>query len=114
MNTSWDNEKLTIGLEGRIDSGNAADVENEINEVMKDKDPSGLVLDAEGLEYISSAGLRVILRLRKKHPVMDARRSGAELTAAYTVSTRIMSLKYITTPTRLTISSMNAKSPGWH
>ncbi|MBQ6438972.1 MAG: anti-sigma factor antagonist [Mogibacterium sp.] len=68
MNTSWDNEKLTISLEGRIDSGNAAAVENEINDVMKEKNPSALVLDAEGLDYISSAGLRIILRLRKKHP----------------------------------------------
>ena len=40
MKTSWDNEKLTIGLEGRIDSGNAADVESEINDAMKEKDPS--------------------------------------------------------------------------
>ncbi len=68
MITSWDNEKITIGLEGRIDSGNAAAVESEINEAMKDKDPSAVVLDAEGLDYISSAGLRIILRLRKKHP----------------------------------------------
>ena len=68
MKTSWDNEKLTIGLEGRIDSGNAAAVENEISEAIKEKSPSVLVLDAEGLDYISSAGLRIILRLRKKHP----------------------------------------------
>ena len=68
MNTSWDNEKLTIGLEGRIDSGNAAAIESEITDAMKDKNPSAIVLDAEGLDYISSAGLRVILRLRKKHP----------------------------------------------
>ena len=44
MNTFWDNEKLTIELEGRIDSGNASDVESEINEAMKDKDPSAVVL----------------------------------------------------------------------
>ena len=68
MKTSWDNDKLTIELEGRIDSGNAAAVENEINEAMKEKNPYVLVLDAEGLDYISSAGLRIILRLRKKHP----------------------------------------------
>ena len=68
MNTSWDNEKLTIELEGRIDSGNAAAVENEISEVLKGKEPSELILDAEKLDYISSAGLRIILRLRKKHP----------------------------------------------
>ena len=68
MKTFWDNEKLMISLEGRIDSGNAAAVENEINDAMKEKEPSVLVLDAEGLDYISSAGLRIILRLRKKHP----------------------------------------------
>ena len=68
MNTSWDNEKLTIALEGRIDSGNAAEVENEISCAMEDKKPSAIILDAEGLDYISSAGLRIILRLRKKHP----------------------------------------------
>jgi anti-anti-sigma factor len=66
MNTSWENEKITIGLEGRIDSGNASDVENEISNVLKDKEPSAVILDAEELDYISSAGLRVILRLRKK------------------------------------------------
>ena len=60
MKTSWDNEKLTIGLEGRIDSGNAAAVENEISEAIKEKSPSVLVLDAEGLDYISSAGLRAL------------------------------------------------------
>ena len=68
MKTSWDNEKITIKLEGRIDSGNAAEVENEITEAMKEKEPSSVVFDAEDLEYISSAGLRIILRLRKKHP----------------------------------------------
>ena len=68
MKKSWDNEKLVIGLEGRIDSGNAAAVENEINEAMEGRSPSEIILDAEDLEYISSAGLRVILRLRKGHP----------------------------------------------
>lgn len=68
MNTSWNNDTITIRLEGRIDSGNASAIENEINDAMKDKEPSAVVLDAEGLDYISSAGLRVILRLRKKHP----------------------------------------------
>lgn len=68
MITSWDNDKLTIGLEGRIDSGNAAGVESEIMDLIKEKNPSRIVLDAENLDYISSAGLRIILRLRKTHP----------------------------------------------
>ena len=68
MNTSWDNDKITIELEGRIDSGNSYAIESEINDAMKEKAPSAVVLDAEKLEYISSAGLRIILRLKKNHP----------------------------------------------
>ena len=68
MNTSWDNDTITIRLEGRIDSGNSPGIEAEINKAMEEKDPSAVVLDAENLEYISSAGLRIILRLRKNHP----------------------------------------------
>ena len=68
MNTSWNNDNLTIRLEGRIDSGNAAEVEAEINSVVKDHAPKAVIIDAEALDYISSAGLRIILRLRKKYP----------------------------------------------
>lgn len=68
MNTSWDNDKINIKFEGRIDSGNASAIENEISDALKEKTPSAIVIDAEGLDYISSAGLRIILRLRKRYP----------------------------------------------
>ncbi len=63
-----DNGTLTIALKGRIDSGNASDIEREIQEQLGSSAGIPLILDAEELEYISSAGLRVILRLRKKYP----------------------------------------------
>lgn len=56
-----------IRLSGRIDSGNAADAEQEILKLTEDGQGLPVVIDAEKLEYISSAGLRVLLRLRKKH-----------------------------------------------
>ena len=59
---------MTIELKGRIDSGNAQDVGQEIAEKLREGEASPLVLDAEKLEYISSAGLRLILHLRKEHP----------------------------------------------
>ena len=55
---------MTIKLTGRIDSSNAADTEAKINEQLGGFDGE-LELDATDLEYISSAGLRVILRLKK-------------------------------------------------
>ena len=58
---------FTIKLHGRIDSSNAAAVEEEMLETLKGCTSSSVVLDADDLEYISSAGLRIVLRLRKQH-----------------------------------------------
>lgn len=63
---SEQNENVAVVcLSGRIDSGNAAEREAEIREELKGKEALPLVLDAEKLEYISSAGLRILLRLKK-------------------------------------------------
>ena len=58
---------LVIALNGHIDSSNAADVEKEINQLRDENTFENVYLDAENLEYISSAGLRIILRLRKNY-----------------------------------------------
>ena len=59
-------ETLRIYLIGHIDSANAAQVEKEITEVRNaHPECTKMIIDASKLEYISSAGLRVILRLRK-------------------------------------------------
>ena len=56
---------LTIFLVGDIDSANAAQVENELMEIYEAHAAKAVVLDAEELRYISSSGLRVLLKLRK-------------------------------------------------
>ncbi len=56
---------LTVGLQGHIDSNNAAAVEAEINQAMEGKDVSNVIVDMQDLQYISSAGLRILLRLKK-------------------------------------------------
>ena len=63
-----DKDILYINLTGRIDATNAADVESVISEIRNANTGMHTVLDADTLEYISSAGLRVILRLRKEEP----------------------------------------------
>lgn len=62
-----DDTKMTVALSGRIDSGNAA-AEEEALKAAVNGFTGALVLDAADLEYISSAGLRVILRQKKANP----------------------------------------------
>ena len=63
-----DKEILYISLQGRIDASNSADVEAKIHEIRSANPDKHTVLDADALEYISSAGLRIMLRLRKEEP----------------------------------------------
>lgn len=63
-----DKDILYISLDGRIDASNATEVENAIAEIRIANQGMHTVLDADTLEYISSAGLRIMLRLRKEEP----------------------------------------------
>ena len=70
MNVTYriDKNILYIALEGRIDASNAAEAEKKIFGIKNENPGKHTVVDADNLEYISSAGLRVILRLRKEEP----------------------------------------------
>ena len=63
-----DKDILYIAVEGRVDASNAALAEEKIFSIKKDNPGKHVVIDADNLEYISSAGLRVILRMRKEEP----------------------------------------------
>ena len=66
INYKTNGDQLTLALTGHIDSANAGEIEKEIYAILDSEKPGDLVLDADQLTYISSAGLRIILRLRKK------------------------------------------------
>ena len=66
MRHATDNGKVVIYLEGSIDTKNAGDVEAEISSVVDECEASSAELDATSLDYISSAGLRVVMRLLKR------------------------------------------------
>ena len=63
-----DKDILYIAVEGRIDASNAAEAEKKIFNIKNNNPEKHTVVDADKLEYISSAGLRVILKLRKEEP----------------------------------------------
>lgn len=58
-----DGDKLIIALEGRLDTISAPDLEKEAGASLDGV--KELVFDFEHLEYISSAGLRVLLTIQK-------------------------------------------------
>lgn len=59
------NEKeLTVALEGRLDTTTSPELENELAESLTGVET--LVFDLGKLDYISSAGLRILLSAQKK------------------------------------------------
>ena len=57
-------QELIMGVVGRLDTTTAPALEKAIQENVQDA--KHLILDFTGLEYISSAGLRVLLSAQKK------------------------------------------------
>ena len=61
----YENGQLNLALSGHVDSANASAVEAEIQGIMFAHPADSIVIDCTKLRYISSAGLRIILRIRK-------------------------------------------------
>lgn len=65
VNFKISDKTLTIMLNGHIDSANAQSVEQAITDIRDNNPSDSIVIDCDNLEYISSAGLRIILRIKK-------------------------------------------------
>ena len=59
-----ENGVTILKVEGRLDTTTAPELEKAIND--EGTDLKNLVLDFKGVDYISSAGLRVLLTAQKK------------------------------------------------
>lgn len=60
---SADKKNVTVHLTGEVDSLNAPDIEEKIMEKIPVAEE--IIIDAAGLEYISSSGLRMLLVTQK-------------------------------------------------
>ena len=63
INKNLNGNQLTIALEGRLDTTTAPELEAELNQSLGNAE--SLTLDFSKLDYISSAGLRVLLSAHK-------------------------------------------------
>ena len=64
INVERDFELVTLEITGRLDTTTAPNLESVINELSEDT--KELIFDMTGVEYISSAGIRVLLGAYKK------------------------------------------------
>ena len=85
-----DGELLTVYAEGKIDSTTADTAEKAIEGIRAEKGYTSIVLDFEKLQYISSAGLRIILGMQKQ-----MNRQGGAMTVR-NVSAEIMEIFDVT------------------
>ncbi|MGN0501382.1 MAG: STAS domain-containing protein [Ruminococcus sp.] len=65
IKTDVNNSKLLISLSGRLDTITSPQLEEEINNISLDEIET-IIFDVKELEYISSAGLRLVLKAHKK------------------------------------------------
>lgn len=63
INKKAEGDKLTVSLEGRLDTTTAPELEGELKGTLEGV--KELIIDLKGIEYISSAGLRVLLSAHK-------------------------------------------------
>jgi anti-sigma B factor antagonist len=87
INKTTENDKLTIALEGRLDTLTAPQLDAEIQGKLGSV--KSLVFDFKKLDYISSAGLRILLMAQKemnKHGTMVVRNASSEIKEIFEVT----------------------------
>ena len=68
ITSKFENGILTLMPHDRIETNNAAEAEKLFFDALAANETENVIIDAEDLNYISSAGLRVILKIRKAKP----------------------------------------------
>ena len=95
MKTTLDNNVLTVYLGGEINSYNADNIEREIQETISKQSFEKLVLDFSSVSYISSAGLRIILKLKQQYNNFSVVETSLEVYDIFNMTgfTNIMDIK---------------------
>ncbi|MBE6499238.1 MAG: STAS domain-containing protein [Methanobrevibacter thaueri] len=64
IHKNYNQKELTLNIQGRVDTVTSKDLDNEITQ--ESGNFNSLIMDLSDMEYISSAGLRVLISTQKK------------------------------------------------
>lgn len=95
MEYKLEKDVLTISIEGELNSVNSESVGEEIDKIIEDKSFKSLVLDFDKVSYISSAGLRIILKLKQRYDDFSVINASLEVYDVFQMTgfTSMMSIK---------------------
>ncbi len=79
MEYSLNDQVLTIALPLRVDTSTVSAAESDIAGIVSGQRFDKLVFDASGLEYISSVGLRLVLKYKKEYPSLCVENASSEV-----------------------------------
>lgn len=86
MNYETKDNNITFKLDGRIDSSNCGEFETNIFQIIENNVFEKLVIDIKELEYISSAGLRVFLKIKKNGTNLEIINASSEVYEIFEVT----------------------------
>lgn len=72
LSKSTDQNYTVVNISGRLDTTNYQDLEKALQEIV-DGGVKNIIIDASGMNYISSSGLRIFLMFLKKINVLGGR-----------------------------------------
>lgn len=95
MEYKLEKDVLTISLEGELNSVNSESVGEEIDKIIANQTFKSLVLDFDKVSYISSAGLRIILKLKQRYDDFSVINASLEVYDVFQMTgfTSMMSIK---------------------
>ena len=95
MEYKLEKDVLTISLEGELNSVNSESVGEDIDKIIEGKAFKCLVLDFDNVSYISSAGLRIILKLKQRYDDFSVINASLEVYDVFQMTgfTSMMSIK---------------------
>ena len=90
-------ERIVLTPTGRITADNVGQIEQDFLKIIGEREAPELVVNMRNVEYISSAGLRLFMKLKKQYPLLSVEQVSPEVYDIFSVTgfTEIMDIRRV-------------------